>query len=369
MKGFAAVIAALLAVVAFGTPEDAIMRLLNSRASGSPRSYESAANEVAEIAKAAKNSPRRAVARILMAVISRETGAPKAARIDTHTREVYIRSSTNLVMRLAKEKNNGLAWYLLSLESEDTNMLRRAAICGNPQALNAWGSLIVTTTLADARPEDETNAALKEAIDCFRRAADQKDVNGLYNLGMCLSRGLGTGVDAESAFNCFRTAAEKGHPEAINNIGYHFHEGIVVPKDVQLAARWYKKSSDLGNAYGMYNYATALMKGDGVDPDEAEGARLMKMSADAGCVEAMNAYAEALRDGRGVKMDGREAFLLFRRAAEYGFWLAMENLAGCYDKGIGTAADGRKGMLWRIRSRAARGDRNAQAWLSNNPDI
>ncbi len=369
MKIFALAFAAAIACVAYGNSEDAIMRLLNSKASGSPKSYEVAAQEVATMAKAEKNTPRRAVARIVTAIVSREHGAPKAARIDAQTRDEYIRTSTNLIMRLAKEKNNGLAWYLLSLESEDTNMLRRAAICGNPQALNAWGSLLVTTTLADALPEDETNAALKDALGYFRRAADQNDVNGLYNLGMCLARGLGTEVDAESAFNCFRTAAERGHPEAINNIGYHFHEGIVVPKDVQLAARWYRKSSDLGNAYGMYNYATALMKGDGVERDEAEGARLMKLSADAGCVEAMNAYAEALRDGRGVKSNPREAFLMFRRAAEYGFWPAMENIAGCYDKGIGTAANGQKGMVWRIRSRAARGDRNAQAWLANNPGM
>jgi len=366
MKRFCILLALSLASAVMAGSQDAIMRLLNSKASGSPKSYEQAAAEVAQMAKGSARSPKTAVARILMAIVSREPSAPKVARLDPLTRDEYVRSSTNLLMRLATEKNNGLAWYLLSLETEDTNMLRRAAICGNPQALNAWGSLKVTTTLADALGEKETNEALREAFGLFRRAADQNDVNGMYNLGMCLARGLGTEVDMEAAFNCFRTAAERGHPEAINNIGYHFHEGIVVQKDLKLAARWYRRSSDLGNPYGMYNYAMALMKGEGVDKDEQEGARLLRMSADAGCVEAMNSYAEALRDGRGVERKPREAFALFRKAADYGFWPAMENVAGCYDKGIGTQPSEHRGMIWRIKARAARGDRNAQAWLRNN---
>ena len=45
---------------------------------------------------------------------------------------------------------------------------------------------------------------------------------------------------------------------------------------------------------------------------------------------------------------------------------AMENLSKCYQYGKGVKADGRRSMEWKIRSRAARGDRNAQAWLQKN---
>ena len=44
----------------------------------------------------------------------------------------------------------------------------------------------------------------------------------------------------------------------------------------------------------------------------------------------------------------------------------MENLSTCYRYGKGVKADERRSMEWKIRSRAARGDRNAQAWLQQN---
>ena len=56
----------------------------------------------------------------------------------------------------------------------------------------------------------------------------------------------------------------------------------------------------------------------------------------------------------------------FLRAAEAGYPPAMENLSTCYRYGKGVKPDERQSMEWKIRSRAARGDRNAQAWLQKN---
>ena len=61
-----------------------------------------------------------------------------------------------------------------------------------------------------------------------------------------------------------------------------------------------------------------------------------------------------------------EAIKAFRNAASSGFPPAMENLATCYEKGDGVKADDKRAMLWRIRSKAARGDRAARAWLLQN---
>ena len=61
-----------------------------------------------------------------------------------------------------------------------------------------------------------------------------------------------------------------------------------------------------------------------------------------------------------------EAMKAFESAASAGFPPAMENIAACYQKGDGVKADEKKAMLWRIRSKAARGDRAARAWLLQN---
>lgn len=359
---FAAFLAfAAFAVVAFGDQANAIVRLLNSRASGSPKGYADAAAEIA--ADAAAGKPLQG---FVLAIVSEEPDAPPAARLDKETRERYLTASRERIRKLAHRTNNSLAWYLLSIDSGDTNLLQRAALGGNVQALNAWGSMLVNTVVARSSDTNEIARVLEEAVGLFKQAAGQGDANGLYNLGMCHARGLGTPRDDEKAFDCFRSAAEKGHPEAINNIGWFFREGRIVGKDLELSTKWFKKSADYCNPYGEYNYGLALHRGEGTKRDDAAAVTYFKRAADGGCVEAVNSYGLALLRGEGVPKDELEALKKFEIAAKAGFPPAMENMATCYEKGKGVKADDKKAMIWRIRSKAARGDRAAQAWLLQN---
>ena len=352
---------AAFAMVAFGDQANAIVRLLNSRASGSPKGYADAAEEIA--ADAAAGKPLQG---FVLAIVSQEPDAPPAARLDEATRKRYLDASRERIRKLAHKTNNSLAWYLLSIDSGDTNLLQRAALGGNVQALNAWGSMLVNNVVAEGRSTNEIARVLEEALGFFKQAAGLGDANGLYNLGMCHARGLGTPRDDEKAFDCFRSAAEKGHPEAINNIGWFFREGRIVGKDLELSTKWFKKSADYRNAYGEYNYGLALHRGEGIRKDDKEAAKYFKRAADDGCIEAIDSYGVALLRGEGVDQDELEAVKTFERAAATGFPPAMENLAYCYEKGKGVKADDKMALLWRIRSKAARGDRAAQAWLLQN---
>ena len=356
-----AALALAFATAAYADPANAIMRLLNSRASGSKKGYATAAEEVAEAAK--KGRP---VYRYVLAIISREPFAPPSARLDDATRKEYLDACRDKIKRLALEKNNSMAWYLLSLETNDTNLLHRAADAGNVQAQNAWGAFILTTAMAESTSTNELARVMDRAYGYFKSAAGQGDANGLYNLGTCHARGFGTPRDDQSAFNCFRAAAEKGHPEAINNIGWFFREGRVVEKDLEMAAKWFAKSADCENPYGQYNYGLALQRGEGVQKDPEKAAELFRVAGENGCIEAMDSYGVALWRGEGVRENHRAAFQQFMRAAELGYPPAMENIATCYARGTGVPADERLATEWKIRSRAARGDRNAEAWLRKN---
>ena len=355
------VVAALSVSCANADPANAIMRLLNSQASGSVRGFEQAAEEVAEQARQG-----RPVYAYVLALISRMPNPPPAARLDEATRTKYLEGCRDKIKRLADQKNNSMAWYLLSLENNDRDLLHRAADAGNVQAMNAWGTYLVTRAVGGMADTNEVNRILGVAHDYFKAAAGQGDANGLYNLGMCHLRGLGTPQDDQSAFNCFRSAAEKEHPEAINNIGLFFREGRVVEKDLEMSTKWFEKSASYDNAYGQFNFALALQNGEGVAQDEARAAALLSKAATGGCVEAVDAYGVALWKGRGVPESPEAAFKHFLRAAEAGYPPAMENLSTCYRYGKGVKADERRSMEWKIRSRAARGDRNAQAWLQQN---
>jgi TPR repeat protein len=335
-----------------------IEQLLNSRSAGSPHAYAKAAKQVAQAAK-----DGRPLQKYIIALISREADAPPAARITDAERERYFAESRPTIRRLAESRGNPLAWYLLSVDTGDTNMLKRAADGNNVQALNAWGNYLLDRALNAPQID---HARVSEAVACFRLAAGQGDANGSYNLGMAYARGLGMPRDDARAFACFRSAAEKGHPEAINSMGWFFREGRVFSKDLELAAKWFEKSASYGNPYGQLNWGLALQRGEGVAPDAARAAEQFRRSAEGGCIEAMTAYGVALARGDGVDADEESAVRWFMKAAAAGYPPAMENLAECYASGRGVAADNRKSLEWKFRSRAARGDKAAADWLKQN---
>ncbi len=363
MAGLLLAASVALTATAAGNPSAAILRLLNSRSSGSPRDFAEAAEEVAAQAKEGKS-----VYAFVLGLISREPDAPPAAKLDAETQKRYLDENRPKIKRIAEERKNAMALYLMALDSGDTNDLHRAVEAGNVQAQNAWGALKFQLALSDPfATSNQIARALHEAHDAFKLAAGTGDANGLYNLGMCLWRGLGVARDDQAAFNCFRAAAEKGHPEAINNIGGFFREGVVVERDPELSAKWFAKSASYGNPIGQYNYALALRRADGVEKDDKKALELLEKSAAGGCIEAVNTLGVALWKGDGVpKPDAQRAFELFFRAAKNGYPPAMENLSTCYERGEGVEADERQSLAWKMRSRAARGDRAAQDWLRSN---
>jgi len=350
-----------------GGDGDALVKLLNSRSSMSPKTYAAAAEQVRVAADAGGT-----LQQYVIALISTDANAPAAAKLSPKQRREWLDNTRERIRQLAEQRDNALAWYLLSLEKNDLKALERAAEGGNVQAQNAWGTILVNEGLAmPATNSTKAVALLEKGFACFKAAAAktnangvvEKDANGLYNMGMCYMQGYGCKLDAARAFECFRTAAEEGHPEAINNIGGFYRDGILVMTNAEMSVRWFRKSADLGNPYGQLNYALALQRGDGVKKDEKAAAALMKAAAEQDCAEAMAAYGMCFYAGRGVKKDPEQAFRWFRRSAEAGFPPAMDNLASCYERGLGTPKDVLKSALWKMRFRAANGDPDARAWV------
>ena len=83
-----ALLAVAFALASYGDQANAIVRLLNSRASGSPKGYAEAAEEIA--ADAAAGRPLQG---FVLAIVAREPDAPPAARLDEATRQKYLNAS------------------------------------------------------------------------------------------------------------------------------------------------------------------------------------------------------------------------------------------------------------------------------------
>ncbi len=341
---------------------EAIIRLLNSRAAGSPKDYVEAAEIVA--ADAEKGRPLQ---QFVIAVVANDAYLPEKLRISPEKRADYLARSRDKIRLLAEKKDNSLAWYLLSLEKNDMKYLKLAADGGNVQALNAWGTIVLTDAVRNvAVNTNEVAETVVKCLECFKKAAGEGDANGLYNLGMCYLSGYGCEQDHNLAFQCFRTSAEKGHPEAINNMGGFYRDGIVVEKNVTTATDFFRRSAELCNAYGLLNYGLALQRGEGVEKDSTKALECFRQAATRGNAEAMNAYGMCFHTGDGVAKDPAIAVTWFRASADRGFPPAMDNLASCYELGLGVTRDTKQSTIWKVRGMAARGDRNAAAWLRQN---
>lgn len=364
MKKLIILAAVIFATMAGLADEDsaAIIKLLNSRSAESPKSYVEAARLVLKEAEEG-----RLLHQFVIGAVGTDKLLRKELKLTPEKCKGFLDASRTKIQILAEDRGNGLAWFLLSLEKNDYAMLKRAADANNVQALNAYGTYKLEEVLSSPtiKAEDYRTETEKSFL-MFSKAAGMRDANGLYNLGMCYMHGYGTAKDMDLALDCFRTAAEMGHPGAINNLGGFYRDGIIVRKDAIIAGKWFTKSAQLGNSYGELNLGLAFQRGEGVAVDKEKATKLFKASAEQGNIEAMDAYGTCLYKGEGVSKNAAQAVRWFRASASGGFAPAMDNLAICYASGEGVRKDDKESLVWKIRARAARGDRNAAIWLKSN---
>jgi len=91
----------------------------------------------------------------------------------------------------------------------------------------------------------DTVPHLKLAFEWFHKAADQGEVEALFEQGQMHAQGLGTPQDFEQAAACYQRAAEKGHAKAAFNLGFLFAHGQGLEQDDVRAYQWYR-ISELG---------------------------------------------------------------------------------------------------------------------------
>lgn len=206
------------------TSSEAIVTILNTASATDPRRFAAAKELVEEEARAGKP-----VQQFIVGVTTD----------DKALAERYLAASRPRIKALAETKDNPLAWYLLSLEKNDVDALRKAADGGNVQALNALGSIVIQQVV-DSK-DLSTNAVerlFRRGFSYFGRAAAMRDPNGFINLGTCYQRGYGCKPDLQLAFECFRSAAELGHPEGMDYMSACYQFGHGVSPDNEKSLYW-----------------------------------------------------------------------------------------------------------------------------------
>src|SRR5262249_32110800 len=102
------------------------------------------------------------------------------------------------------------------------------------------------------------------ALEWFRKAAEQGEVDGLRNLADSYQLGHGVARDQGEAMHWYEKAAEAGDAKSQYNVGWAYMKGEGVGKDKKLGEKWPGKGSDEGK--GQARYYLGRMQGDGSAP-------------------------------------------------------------------------------------------------------
>lgn len=178
---------------------------------------------------------------------------------------------------------------------------------------------------------------LAAALDGFRAAAKQGEVNAAKEAGMMLLSGDGVEADPRAALALFAQAGEGGN-SAGALYAARLHRALT--KDFAAARRFAALASDEHNpdrADALYLQALMAFHGEGAAVDKADAFALHLEAAELGHADAMFEVAVLLGTGQGVAKNEKKALAWTRRAAEAGQHRALYNL-GAY------AASGTFGM-------------------------
>lgn len=138
--------------------------------------------------------------------------------------------------------------------------LLKAAGQGKPEAEHRLGLLAASET-----PPDWT-----EAVERFRKAAEQGYADSQYNLGVLYAEGKGVEQNKIKAGEWFAKAAIKGHPDAALDYGIMVFRGDGVKKDEKVGAEWLLVSAKRGNPVAQNRVARLYATGRVFPLDPAE---------------------------------------------------------------------------------------------------
>jgi uncharacterized protein len=144
------------------------------------------------------------------------------------------------------------------------------------------------------------------------------------NLGKLYEQGDGVPRDYAQAVNWYRKAADQGDPEGEIGLGGMYIDGHGVPKDVVQAANWYRKAAEQDYPKGQYNLGVLYSNGDGVPKDHVETANWYKKAAEQGLAISQYALAWMYAQGDGIPKDNVQAFMWWNLAVAQGFKGANE---------------------------------------------
>ena len=204
-----------------------------------------------------------------------------------------------------------------------------------------------------------------EAVKWSRKAAEQGIAVSQLLLGECYLNGEGVAADEAEAVKWFHKAAEQDIDMAQQRLAVCYLLGVGVPEDAAEAVKWCRKAAEQGSPHSQVMMGMCYETGDGVPKDVVEAVKWYRMAVEQNYAPAQYALAVCYLKGIGVSAaNNTEAIKLFRKAAEGDFAEAQNWLASCYSLGKFMPKDDVEAFKW-FRKAAEQNFAMSQYLLAN----
>lgn len=134
------------------------------------------------------------------------------------------------------------------------------------------------------------NRDIKKALSMAAEADKMGDEDVYLRLGMAFSHAETVEDHLKQAYQCYKKAAKHDNPAAWSALGLCYEAGLGIRASIKKAAEFYKKAAEAGDPFGMSHYGYALANGEGVKKDEKEAMNwLIKaaMKGDSGAIHIL----------------------------------------------------------------------------------
>lgn len=206
------------------------------------------------------------------------------------------------------------------------------------------------------------------AAELLKAGWTTEDQNAQTNLGRMYLRGLGINQNFAEALNCYRKAADQGSSLAQNQLGWMYHNGLGVEQDLPTAIYWYQKSAEQGRAVAQNNLGCMYKHGLGVKCDYAVALSWFRKAAKQKNTRALCNLGLMYHHGLGVEQSYTVARSYYHKAARKGNAVAQANLGWLYFFGYGVKYNFAKALSY-SRKAADQGNTVALAnvsWLQSH---
>lgn len=196
------------------------------------------------------------------------------------------------------------------------NSLVQAAECGDAEAQYRLGRrysrgeniLSYVVKRRDLDGEEAVQEYFAQAVQWYRRAAEQGHVKSQYHLGSAYEWGLGVSKDGAQAVQWYRRAAEQGDVEAQYHLGTMYDTGKgELEIGAQEAAQWCTRAAEQGLAEAQHLLCQIYANGEGVQADNIQAYAWANL-ASVGLEDAVNLRDEIAANLTGAQLADAKQF-------------------------------------------------------------